>query len=93
MDIKTYFSAKRKMTHYCNLGCENCQLSILNNKMHVACEKLEQDYPETAEEIMQNYIEKSEGYIICAGTLEKQLVSRCNKFESCTECRNSKEND
>ena len=90
MNVKTYFDIKKEMTGYCYKGqCNSeCPLSQLNNGMFVNCMVLEQDYPEKAEKIMLNYLDKKfpEGYIVCAKNLQFESVLRCNKYESCTEC-------
>lgn len=62
MNVKTYFDIKKEMTGYCYKGqCDSeCPLSQLNNGMYVNCMVLEQDYPEKAEKIIQEYIDKKE---------------------------------
>lgn len=93
MDVKTYFDTKREMTGYCYKSqCHdngyNCPLSIMNNGMYVNCTVLEQCYPDKAEKIILEYLDKKfpEGYIVCAKSLRFESVLRCNEYESCTEC-------
>lgn len=59
MDVKTYFNTKREMTGYCYKGlCSSeCPLDIINNGMYVNCTVLEQDYPDKAEKIIQDYMD------------------------------------
>jgi len=94
MYVKTYFEAKREMTNYCdkgtcNMNNPNCPFSILNNGMYVNCVKLEQDYPESAQIIMKQYLDKKfpEGYRICIRTHKAESVYKCNKYDSCMECQ------
>ena len=88
METKTYFRAKKHMTKYCRINCSDCKLGIMHNNKHVNCHVLEFDYPEVAEELMQEYIDKTfpNGYINCIQTKQIEDVAKCNKFESCTEC-------
>ena len=62
MDVKTYFKVKREITNCCyKRNCSNdCIFHILNNGMHVDCVTLEQDYPDKAIEIIQQYIDKED---------------------------------
>jgi len=66
MDVKTYFDTKREMTKYCNktLCFPECPLDIINNGMYVNCTVLEQDYPDKAVKIIQEYIDKKKGKIL-----------------------------
>jgi hypothetical protein len=96
MDVDTYFSIKRNITNDCNNGrCWDsgftCPLSMSNNGKGVRCSVLEQDYPEVAEEILYEAIRKKfpNGYIICAIDRKFGDINKCNKYESCTECRNA----
>jgi hypothetical protein len=67
MDVKTYFRAKKHMTSCCKINCTNCKLGIMENDKHVDCKSLEFHYQEIAEEIIQEYIDKTfpNGYVIC----------------------------
>lgn len=76
MDVKTYFDTKRKMTKYCyKQNCSNeCPLHIMNNEMHINCIVLEQDYPEKAEKIIQEYIDN------------KERILKMNQWWKCPIC-------
>jgi len=56
----------------------NCPLSILNNGMYVNCVKLEQDYPQVAQRIMKEYLDKKfpEGYVICIRSHKAESVNK-----------------
>jgi len=90
MNVKTYFRTKKHMTNCCK-NCATCQLGIMNNSKHVSCTVLELDYPEVAEEIVKKYIDKTfpNGYVVCIQSGKIEDISKCNKFESCTECLNN----
>lgn len=91
MDVKTYFNIKKEVTHYCykQICDQECPLHILNNGMYVNCKVLEFDYPEVAEEILKDYLKQKypNGYVICAIDGKIEDIIKCNKFESCEECR------
>jgi len=90
MYVKTYFEAKREMTGYCyKEQCSNeCPLGIMNNGMYVNCVKLEQNYPQIAQRIMKEYLDKKfpEGYVVCIRSHKAESVNKCNKYDSCTKC-------
>jgi len=97
MDVKTYFDIKKEMTECCykQTCSDECPMHILNNEMHVNCKVLEFDYPEVAERIIKEYIDNRfpNGHIICAFDKKYADVGRCNKYESCKECKSEEINN
>lgn len=92
MDIKEYFSAKKEITKYCKdieSHCSECPFSIFNNSKYVDCKVLEYDYPDEVEKIIQKYIDSKNSKYYCGIDSKQADITRCNKFESCKECRKS----
>ena len=51
---KNYLSEKARLTHNCNIMCEDCELSHWRNDMDLDCNELERKYPEIAIAIVQS---------------------------------------
>ena len=55
MKAVDYLKTRGRMTKNCNISCGMCPLDYNNNKKDTVCSKFENNYPEEAVEIVENW--------------------------------------
>lgn len=62
LTAKEYFEIKKRMTksgvYWCQISCDDCPLSISNNKRNLICSIFETDYPDEAMAIAEKWNKK-----------------------------------
>ena len=55
MDAVKYFEIRKRMTKSCSIGCNKCDFGWYNNGIHLNCNDFENEYPEKAVEIAEQW--------------------------------------
>ena len=68
MDAIEYLKEKSRMTKKCNIGCDDCKLSSDNNGKDISCSGFEDEFPEQAIQIVEDW------------SKENQIVTNKDKY-------------
>lgn len=82
MTALEYLKEKERMTKDCEIDCDECPLSMVNNPKSTTCSRLEPDFPSIAISIVQKWSEEHPRKTFLQDFLEKypKAELRYNKF-------------